>query len=167
MRVMRKHDLTNKKTITKTKTMTKTMTKTFRERPQRVILETYDLWDIWSERWGDMTWPTKRQWQWQTWRRHGLMNKNAIKNTMIKTNTMTNTFREHPQRALLETWWNQIRTLCSPWMTRANRSALFPPVHQRMTGMRLFPRAGQVINAQCSWHKKHSISGKENSKTIH
>ena len=45
MRVMRKHDLTNKKTITKTKTMTmtKTMTKTFRERPQRVILETYDL----------------------------------------------------------------------------------------------------------------------------
>ena len=45
MRVMRKHDLTKKKTITKTKTMTmtKTMTKTFRERPQRVILETYDL----------------------------------------------------------------------------------------------------------------------------
>ena len=45
MRVMRKDDLTNKKTITKTKTMTmtKTMTKTFRERPQRVILETYDL----------------------------------------------------------------------------------------------------------------------------
>ena len=28
------------------------------------------------------------------------MNKNAIKNTMIKTNTMTNTLREHPQRAL-------------------------------------------------------------------
>ena len=25
------------------------------------------------------------------------------KNTMIKTNTTTNTFREHPQRALLET----------------------------------------------------------------
>ena len=45
MRVMRRHDLTNKKTITKTKTMTmtKTMTKTFRERPQRVILETYVL----------------------------------------------------------------------------------------------------------------------------
>ena len=45
MRVMRKDDLTNKKTITKTKTMTmtKTMTQTFRERPQRVILETYDL----------------------------------------------------------------------------------------------------------------------------
>ena len=62
---------------------------------------------------------------------------------------------------------NAMYSLCSPWMTRANRSALFPPVHQRMTGMRLFPRAGQVINAQCSWHKKHSISGKENSKTIH
>ena len=45
MRVMRKDDLTNKKTITKTKrmTMTKTMTETFRECPQRVILETYDL----------------------------------------------------------------------------------------------------------------------------
>ena len=45
MRVMRRHDLTNKKTITQTKTMTmtKTVTKTFRERPQRVILETYDL----------------------------------------------------------------------------------------------------------------------------
>ena len=39
--------------------MTITMTKTFRERPQRVILETYDLWDIWSEKWGDMTWPKK------------------------------------------------------------------------------------------------------------
>ena len=51
MRVMRRHDLTIKKTITKTKTMTMTktmtktkkMTKTFRENPQRMILETYDL----------------------------------------------------------------------------------------------------------------------------
>ena len=25
----------------------------------RAILETYDLWDIWSEWWGDMTWPKK------------------------------------------------------------------------------------------------------------
>ena len=33
---------------------------TFREHPQRVI---QDLWDIWSVWWGDMTWPTKRQWQ--------------------------------------------------------------------------------------------------------
>ena len=71
IRVMWRHDLTNKKKMTKTMTMTKikTMTKTFRERPQRVILETYNLWDIWSERWGDMTWPTKQamtktiQWQ--------------------------------------------------------------------------------------------------------
>ena len=50
MRVMSRHDLTNKKTMTKTKTMTmtmtKTMTKTLRERPQRVIPETYDLSDI-------------------------------------------------------------------------------------------------------------------------
>ena len=45
MRVMRRHDLTNKKTKTKTKTMTntKTMTKTFRKHSQRVIPETYDL----------------------------------------------------------------------------------------------------------------------------
>ena len=51
IRVMRRHDLTNKKTMTKTLTMTKTktttktktMTKTFREHPQRVILDTYDL----------------------------------------------------------------------------------------------------------------------------
>ena len=43
MRMMRRHDLTNKKTITKAKTMTKTMTKTFRERSERVILETHNL----------------------------------------------------------------------------------------------------------------------------
>ena len=44
-RVMRRHDLTNEKKMTKTMAMTKTktMTETFREQPQRVILETYDL----------------------------------------------------------------------------------------------------------------------------
>ena len=45
--VMRRHDLTNKKTMTKTKTKTKTktMTKTntFREHLQRAMLETCDL----------------------------------------------------------------------------------------------------------------------------
>ena len=51
-------------TNTETKTMTKT--NTFREHLQRAILETCDLWDIWSEWWGDMTWPTKRQRQRQT-----------------------------------------------------------------------------------------------------
>ena len=73
---MRKHDLTNKKTTTKTNTKTKTMkmTNTFREHLQRAILETCNLWDIWSEWWGNMTWPTKRQqrrqtqWQWQKFR---------------------------------------------------------------------------------------------------
>ena len=37
------------------------------------IFRTFDLWDIWSEWWENMTWPTKRQqqrrrqiqWQWQ------------------------------------------------------------------------------------------------------
>ena len=48
MRVMRRHELTNKNEMTKTTTMTKTktMTKTFREHPQRVIPETYDFSDI-------------------------------------------------------------------------------------------------------------------------
>ena len=47
------------------------MTNTFREHPQRAILETCDLWDIWSEWWGYMTWPTKRQWQRQLqWKSH-------------------------------------------------------------------------------------------------
>ena len=62
---MRGHDLTNKKTMTNTKTKTMTMTKTntFWEHLQRATLETCDLWDIWSEWWGDMTRPEKRQWQ--------------------------------------------------------------------------------------------------------
>ena len=69
IRVMRGLDLTNKKTVTKTKTMA--MANTLREHLQRAILETCDLWDIWSKWWGDMTWPTKSQWdrqrqrQWQ------------------------------------------------------------------------------------------------------
>ena len=46
IREMRRHDMTNKKTMTKTKTMTMTntktkkMTKTFREHPHRVTLDT-------------------------------------------------------------------------------------------------------------------------------
>ena len=54
-----------------------TITKTFREDPQRAAQETYDLWDIWSEWWGNMTRPIKRQCQrqrqrqWQRpWQRH-------------------------------------------------------------------------------------------------
>ena len=83
-RVMRGHDLTNKKTITKTNTKTKTMTKTstFRDHLQRATLETCDLWDIWSEWWGDMTWPTKRQWQRQIQRQ--------------RQRHLENTFRERP-----------------------------------------------------------------------
>ena len=59
--VIRRHELTKKKTMTKTKTETKTMTKTntFREHLQRATLDTFDLWDIWSEQWRDMTWPKK------------------------------------------------------------------------------------------------------------
>ena len=88
---MRRYDLTNKKTMTKTKTMTvtktMTITKTFREHPKRATLETCDLWDFWSEWWGDMTWPTKKTM--------------TMTKTMKKTKTMT--IEEHPQRTILET----------------------------------------------------------------
>ena len=43
IRVMRRHDLTNKNTITMTKTNTKTMIKTFGEHPQIATPETFDL----------------------------------------------------------------------------------------------------------------------------
>ena len=45
IRVMRRHDLTKKKTMTKTNTKTKKMTKTntFREHLKRAIPETCDL----------------------------------------------------------------------------------------------------------------------------
>ena len=43
IRVMRRHELTNRKTMTKTKAKAKTMTKTFRVHPQRAILETGHL----------------------------------------------------------------------------------------------------------------------------
>ena len=33
----------------------------------RVTLETCDLWDIWSEWWGNMTWPSLWQFFWQYW----------------------------------------------------------------------------------------------------
>ena len=43
--------------------MSMTKTNTIREPFQRVIQETCDLWDIWSQWWGDMSWPTTIQWQ--------------------------------------------------------------------------------------------------------
>ena len=43
IRVMRRHDLTNKKTMTKTNTKTMTMTMTFGEHPQIATPETFDL----------------------------------------------------------------------------------------------------------------------------
>ena len=59
IRVVRKHDLTNKKTTTKTKTMTNI----FWEHLKRVIFVTFNHWGIWSEWWENTTWPTKRQQQ--------------------------------------------------------------------------------------------------------
>ena len=94
MGVMKKHDLTNKNTTTKTNSKTTTKTITFREYLQRAIFETFDLWDIWSGWWENMTWPTKRQRrrqrQWQRkWQIH-----------------LENTFKEQSLRLLtFKTEW--------------------------------------------------------------
>ena len=88
IRVMRRHDMTK---FTKTNTKTMTKTKTFWEYILKAILETCDLWDIWSEWWGDLTWPKTNY-------------KYKDKKTM--TMTKTNTFREYLQRAILETCEN-------------------------------------------------------------
>ena len=53
----------NDKENIRTKAKTMKMTNTFWEHLQRAISETFDLWDISSEWWENMTWPTKRQWQ--------------------------------------------------------------------------------------------------------
>ena len=89
---MRKHDLTNKKTTTKT------MTNTFKEHLQRAIFETFGLWDIWSEQWENMTWPTKRQQQRRRqiqwgWQKH-------LENT--PNEGFLETFWEHPWMAIQE-----------------------------------------------------------------
>ena len=97
MIVMMRHDLATKNTMTMTNTKTKTttMTKTFIKQHQRAKIETCDHWDIGSEWWGDMTWPTKK----------------TIEKTMTMTKTMTSSWRENPKRAILETcdiwseWW--------------------------------------------------------------
>ena len=81
------------KTKTKTKTLTRTKTNAFREHLQRVALETCDLWDIWSEWWGDMTWPTKK--------------------TMTKTNTRKKTMTQ----ALTKTVTKTIPGPCDIWDT--------------------------------------------------
>ena len=60
----------------------------------------------------------------------------------------------------------QLFSPCSTLMTRANRSAVFPPVHQRMTRMRLFPRAGKNMDIAAGI-RKHSRFEKENSKKTH
>ena len=57
---------TKTKTTTKTKTRKIKKTNTFGEHLQRAIPDTFDIWNIWSYWWGDMTWPKKRQRQIQT-----------------------------------------------------------------------------------------------------
>ena len=93
-------------TKTNTKTETMTNTNTFREHLQRVILESCDLWYIWSGWWGDMTWPKKRQWQRQ------------IQRQWQRQIYLESTFRERSQRLVTfatfdqsdeETWPDQKR----------------------------------------------------------
>ena len=48
-----------KNTMAKRNTKTMTKTNTFRENLQRATPETCELWDIWSEWWGDMAWQKK------------------------------------------------------------------------------------------------------------
>ena len=68
--VMKKHDLTNKKTTTNTKTMM--MTSTLREHSKSNLCYLWHLLRLHDKK----TWPDQ-------------------KNTITNTNTMTNTFREH------------------------------------------------------------------------
>ena len=86
IRVMRRHDPTKKKTMTKTNTKTKTITKTntFREHLQRAILETFDLWGIWSECWENLTWPTKGQLERQRQRQWQIHLENTFKERSLK-----------------------------------------------------------------------------------
>ena len=55
---------------------------------QRATQETCDLWYIWSEWWGDMTWPAKRQWHRQRqrqiqWKRQRHLEK-TIKEQLLR-----------------------------------------------------------------------------------
>ena len=84
---------------TKTKTNTKTMTNTFKEHLQRAILEIFGLWDIWSERWEYMTWPTKRQQQ----RRRQVQWQKHLENT--PNEGFLETFWEHPRMVIQEKFW--------------------------------------------------------------
>ena len=51
----------------------------FKTHTNRVTLETCDLWDIWSEWWGNMTWPKKRQWQRQIQRQRQIHLESTFK----------------------------------------------------------------------------------------
>ena len=48
---------------------------------QRAPLETCDLWYLWSEWWGDITWLTKRQWQRQKQRQWQWQTQIHLENT--------------------------------------------------------------------------------------
>ena len=89
IRLMRRHDLTDKKTMTKTKTkIQRHLENTLKEWPRYFWPVSITVWDIWSEFWGDLTWPTKRQWQRQV-QRHGQWQKH-----------LENTLKERPTRLL-------------------------------------------------------------------
>ena len=80
-----------------------------------MILETCDLWDIWSEWWGDITWQQKN---------------NDNDKDKDKEKTMTNTFREH--RHFVTEWVTEWVTLSilehmtSHWLSESNQGDLWP-----------------------------------------
>ena len=128
---------------TMTVTIMTRLTRTWQRQRQRHLenifkewLETCDLWDIWSEWWGDMTWPTKRQRQ-RVMRRHDL----------TTTTIMTMTFR-----AILETWDLTLETLIHFWQLRTTINIYIVTLELRVTFFRCFSKECHLrtlIKVQC------------------
>ena len=64
------------------------MTNTFKEHLQIAFFETFGHWDIWSERWENMTWPTKRQRQIQIKRQWQIHLENTFKERSLRLFTL-------------------------------------------------------------------------------
>ena len=93
-------------TMTKTKTMTKT--NTFRKHPQRAILDNCDLWDIWWEWWGDMTWP----------------NTSTMTITLSITNTIPVTCYNWHTDYNSDNWEPGLMNICVTWQLRVTLDSI-------------------------------------------
>ena len=95
------------------------------EHPQGAILENCDLWDIWSEWWGDMTWTKKYLFTYL----------HTYSPTYLPTNLPTS-LTEHPQGAILETfdlwdtdynsdnWEPEFMTIIVTWQLRVTLDSI-------------------------------------------